>query len=90
MSSFVGSNGALIEVTDRADLQPVRTMEAPKPVQVEVDRICAWCDKHLGRKKVGMLVPGEDIPQVTHGICDDCLDKQKQEILQGMPPASAS
>lgn len=83
MATFVGSNGAVIEVTDRADTRLARTMETPAPT---MDIICAWCDKHLGVKKDNLLVPGQDRRQ-THPICDDCFEQQKREFSG---PTSAS
>ena len=32
--------------------------------------VCAWCQKYMGSKE-----PFHD-PGVSHGICDDCIDRQ--------------
>jgi hypothetical protein len=32
--------------------------------------VCAWCQKYMGSRE-----PFHD-PAVSHGICDDCLDRQ--------------
>ncbi len=39
--------------------------------------ICAWCEKTLK----------EGTGEVSHGICQDCLDKQKLELLKYKSPA---
>ena len=35
--------------------------------------ICAWCGKSMGEKE------GEGVEGVSHGICEECLEKLKAE-----------
>ena len=40
-------------------------------------KICAWCGKHMGH------IQGEfsdDIPAITHGICQDCFTKVRPKV----------
>ena len=36
--------------------------------------ICSWCKKDLGEKE-----PMDD-RRISHGMCPDCFEKQKEEI----------
>lgn len=38
--------------------------------------VCAWCRKKLGQKE-----PYDD-PHETHGICDECIQKEIASVAQ--------
>ncbi len=40
-----------------------------------MDVVCAWCGKSMGVKPGPPGVPG-----TTHGICDECLEIQLEEV----------
>jgi len=42
--------------------------------------VCAWCGKEMGEKE------GEGIEGATHSICDECLEKLKQEAEKETKP----
>ena len=44
------------------------------------ERICAWCNKHMGHKE-GAKAPGEK----THGICDACKLSLMNELNDDIP-----
>ena len=35
--------------------------------------VCAWCGKYIGEKD------GEAVDGVSHGVCEECLDKVVSE-----------
>ena len=36
--------------------------------------ICAWCGKDMGTK------PGQGQTGITHGICDECIEKELAQV----------
>lgn len=43
----------------------------------EMKVVCAWCDKHLRGP--------EDAPQVSHGICMPCREREEKECRKLAP-----
>lgn len=41
--------------------------------------ICAWCGKELGEKD------GEGVEGISHGICEDCLARQREKKCDVTP-----
>lgn len=46
--------------------------ECISEILFEGRKICAWCEKDMGHL--------DDKPGDSHGICPDCLEKQRKEI----------
>ena len=42
---------------------------------------CAWCGQTLGESEID-VPPGHDTCAVTHGICDDCLERLMAEATR--------
>ncbi len=47
--------------------------------QYPVKRVCSWCEKDMGLADY----MSNELGQITHGMCNDCLDKQIKEIDAG-------
>lgn len=45
-------------------------------MRYKVKRVCAWCGLDMGVANFEADVPG----RVTHGICEECLRAQMDEI----------
>jgi len=46
----------------------------------ELKRVCAWCKKDLGVKKLEKPQWLKKSETITHGICDDCFKKQMEGL----------
>ncbi len=76
--------------------EPVRLLE-PGHVRDEarVVRICSWCEKAARPDNRWVpveeavaaqhLLEGEKLPQVTHGICQECMDRMIDCLKQVEP-----
>ncbi len=40
--------------------------------------ICAWCGMNMGTK------PGQGQTGVSHGICDECIEKELKKLKDGV------
>jgi hypothetical protein len=52
-------------------------------MEMEIDVICSWCSKHLGRKKFftdDML----NKHRVSHSICPNCRDQLMDEYKKAV------
>ena len=48
-----------------------------KTIKDKIVRACAWCNKiFIGGKWVDVCYAQHERDKVTHGICEDCRDKE--------------
>ena len=40
--------------------------------------VCAWCGKHIGERD------SQDVEEVSHGVCEECLDKMEAQARNGL------
>ncbi|MBN1625696.1 MAG: hypothetical protein JW944_04160 [Deltaproteobacteria bacterium] len=52
-------------------------------MEVDVDIICSWCSKHLGRKKF-LTDDIQNKHRVSHSICSNCRDKLMDEYKKAL------
>lgn len=42
--------------------------------------VCSWCGLKIGEKDCDIL--DNDLPRITHSICDDCRTKVLKDLKQ--------
>lgn len=42
----------------------------------EMRRVCGWCGKFLGTVVVEAHDRDDNLPMISHGICDPCSDEE--------------